>query len=453
MTGAHRTESAADSGHWSWAQRVRGVIGACAGNLVEWFDFYVYSYTSIYFAAAFFPSGDQVSQLLSTAIVFAVGFFMRPLGGWIFGRLADRKGRRYAMMLSVSLMCGGSLLLSLLPTYASVGILAPIALVLVRMLQGLSVGAEYGTGATYLSEVGSKGRRGFLGSFQYVTLVGGQLIATLVLVILEQVFTGPEMRAFGWRIPFFIGALGGLVVLYLRRTMQETATKSSMERKEAGSVLAMWRSHKRAVIVITLFTCGGSLYFYTFTNYMQKLLVLSGDMPTPTVTLIMTAALLCFTLMQPLMGLLCDRLGTRAHMLIFTGLAATVSVPLLYMLEAVTSPVAAFALVLLGLTINAFYTAIAGFVKADMFPIEVRALGVGLPYAVGNALFGGTAESVALTLRQMGQPETFFYYVAGISALAFLASLCMPDLKKHGYLDGDGKVEENIPPFRPRQAD
>ncbi len=183
MTGHNTTESAAESGHWSWKERVRGVFGASAGNLVEWFDFYVYAATAIYFAAAFFPKGDQLSQLLNTAAIFAMGFFMRPLGGWLFGRIADRKGRRYAMMLSVSLMCGGSALLSVLPTYATIGVAAPILLALVRMLQGLSVGAEYGTGATYLSEVGNKGRRAFLASFQYVTLIGGQLLAMLVLAV------------------------------------------------------------------------------------------------------------------------------------------------------------------------------------------------------------------------------------------------------------------------------
>jgi len=450
MAGAHTSESAAESGHWSWAQRVRGVAGACAGNLVEWFDFYVYSFTSIYFAAAFFPAGDQVSQLLSAAVVFAVGFFMRPLGGWLFGRLADRRGRRHAMMLSVSLMCAGSALLAMLPTYASIGIAAPVLLLLVRMLQGLSVGAEYGTGATYLSEVGSKGRRAFLASFQYVTLIGGQLLAMLVLVALQHLLSPEEMRAFGWRIPFAIGALGGLVVLVLRRTMRETATASSMARKEAGSLTAMWAKHRRAVIVITLFTCGGSLYFYTFTNYMQKLLVLSGGLDPATVSLVMTAALFCFMLIQPLMAMLCDRIGLKAHMLLFTGLAALLAVPLLTALEYTRTPVAAFLLVMAGLTVNAFYTSIAGLVKADMFPIEVRALGVGLPYAIGNALFGGTAESVALALRQAGSDHAFFWYVAAICTVAFAASLCMPNLKKHGYLDGDGKVEENIPPFRRR---
>ena len=450
MAGEHKTESAAQSGHWTFAQRVRGVAGACAGNLVEWFDFYVYSFTSIYFAAAFFPAGDQVTQLLAAAVVFAVGFFMRPLGGWLFGRLADRRGRRYALMLSVSLMCGGSALLAVLPTYATLGIAAPVLLLLIRMLQGLSVGAEYGTGATYLSEVGNKGRRAFLASFQYVTLIGGQLLAMLVLAILQQVLSPEELRAWGWRIPFAIGALGGFVVLILRRTMTETATRDSMARKEAGSLKAMWRNHKRAVIVITLFTCGGSLYFYTFTNYMQKLLVLSGGLDPATVSLVMTAALFCFMVMQPLFAMLCDRIGLKAHMLLFTGLAATLAVPLLYALEATRTPILAFALVMAGFTINAFYTSIAGLVKADMFPIEVRALGVGLPYAIGNALFGGTAESVALSLRQAGNEHAFFWYVAAICIIALAASLCLPDLRKHGYLDGDGKVEENIPPFRRR---
>jgi MHS family alpha-ketoglutarate permease-like MFS transporter len=448
MTGAHdKVESAADSGHWTLAQRIKGVMGACAGNLVEWFDFYVYAATAIYFAAAFFPKGDQVSQLLNTAAIFAAGFFMRPLGGWLFGRLADRKGRRYSMMVSVGLMCGGSLALSLLPTYASIGVAAPILLTLVRMLQGLSVGAEYGTGATYLSEVGNKGRRAFLASFQYVTLIGGQLLAMLTLVLLQQWLSPDEMRAWGWRIPFFLGALGGLVVLILRRTMQETATKASMERKEAGSLAAVWKSHKRAVIVITLFTCGGSLYFYTFLTYSQKLLVLSG-MNSATVSLVITPALFCFMLMQPLMAMLCDRIGLKAHMLLFSGLAALCAAPLLYALEAVATPLMAFLLVMAAFTINAFYTAIAGLVKADMFPVQVRALGVGLPYAIGNALFGGTAEYVALAFKQAQMDEAFFFYVAAVCTMAFLASLCMPDLRKHGYLDGDGKVEQNIPPWR-----
>jgi MHS family alpha-ketoglutarate permease-like MFS transporter len=440
----HHGESAADIGHWTLGQRIRGVLGACGGNLIEWFDFYVYSATSIYFAASFFPSADQVSQLLGAALIFAVGFFMRPLGGWIFGRMADRKGRRYAMLLSISLMCLGSLLVSILPTYAQIGVAAPALLTLCRMLQGLSVGAQYGTGATYLSEVGSKGHRGLLGSLQYVTLIGGQLLALTVLGVLQYLLTKEEMMAWGWRIPFAIGAAGGVVLLLMRKVIKETATRESMKNRDAGSIKVMWAGHKRAVILILFFTCGGSLYFYTFTTYMQKFLVLSVGMPAATASWIMTAALVCYALMQPLMGWICDKIGARANMLISTGLAMVCSAPLLYALAAVRDPVPAFLLVMVGLAIGSFYTAISGYMKADMFPITVRALGVGLPYAVGNAMFGGTAESVALYLRQQGIGNVFFWYVAGINALAFIASVLMPDLKRHGYLDGDGKVEENV---------
>jgi MHS family alpha-ketoglutarate permease-like MFS transporter len=440
----NHAESAADIGHWTLAQRIRGVVGACGGNLIEWFDFYVYSATSIYFAASFFPSGDQVSQLLGTAIIFAVGFFMRPLGGWIFGRMADRKGRRHSMLLSIGLMCIGSFLVAILPTHAQIGVAAPILLALCRMLQGLSVGAQYGTGATYLSEVGSKGRRGLLGSLQYVTLIGGQLLALTLLGVLQYLLTTEEMKAWGWRIPFAVGGLGGVVLLLMRSVIKETATRESMKNKDAGSIRLLWAGHKRAVILILLFTCGGSLYFYTFTTYMQKFLVLSSGIPAATVSWIMTAALICYGAMQMLMGWVCDRIGAKSNMLIATSLSMVCAAPLLYALRATHDPLSAFFLVMAGLTIGAFYTAISGYVKADMFPITVRALGVGLPYAIGNAMFGGTAESVALYLRQRGIDDAFFWYVGGINALAFLASVAMPNLRKHGYLDGDGRVEENV---------
>jgi MHS family alpha-ketoglutarate permease-like MFS transporter len=312
------------------------------------------------------------------------------------------------------------------------------------MLQGLSVGAQYGTGATYLSEVSSKGHRGLLGSLQYVTLIGGQLLALSVVGVLQRLLTTREMTAWGWRVPFAVSALGGAVLLLMRSVVRETATKESMKNKDAGSIGVMWTDHKRAVILILCFTCGGSLYFYTFTTYMQKFLVLSSGIPVATVSWIMTAALLCYALMQPLMGWVCDKIGSKANMLISTGLAMLCSAPLLYALEGARDPMRAFLLVVIGLTIGAFYTAISGYMKADMFPITVRALGVGLPYAVGNAMFGGTAESVALYLRQRGIDDAFFWYVGSINLLAFLASVAMPNLRRHGYLDGDGKVEENV---------
>jgi MFS transporter, MHS family, dicarboxylic acid transporter PcaT len=422
--------------------RIVGLVGACAGNLVEWFDFFIYAYTAIYFAPAFFPSGDQNSQLLATAGVFAVGFFMRPLGGWLFGWMADTRGRKVSMMVAVFMMCAGSLLIAVLPTYQTIGIAAPTFLLLARLMQGLSVGAEYGTGATYISEVATPGRRGFFGSFQYFTIIAGQLLALLVVMGLQNTLSPEELRAWGWRIPFFIGAASSIVVLYLRRAMTETAKREDMRRKEAGSITSLLK-HPRAFLLVLAFTGGGSLYFYTFTTYMQKFLVVSAGMTPEVVSGIMTGALVCFMLSQPVFGMLADRIGVKANMLLFTGLATLLVVPILYALQSVTNPYAAFGLVASGLLIASFYTPVSGLVKADLFPRTVRALGVGFPYALANAMFGGTAEYVALWLRSANIESSFFYYVAALVAIAFVASVLMPDLRRHGYLDGDGAIEEN----------
>lgn len=424
-------------------ERTTAIVGVCSGNLVEWYDFFIYAYTSIYFASLFFPAGDQTSQLLATAGIFAVGFFMRPLGGWIFGYIADTRGRKISMIISVFMMCGGSLMIAVMPTYASIGVAAPVLLVIARLMQGLSVGAEYGTGATYISEVSSAGRRSFFGSFQYMTIIAGQLLALLTVAVLQMLLSEQDLKAWGWRVPFLIGALASIVVVYLRRTMRETATEQDMKRKESGSIRALIQ-HKRAVVLTFTITIGCFLYFYTFTAYMQKFLVVSVGLAAPTVSMIMAAALVIFMFCQPVFGLLADRIGVRRNMIIFGVLSTFLVIPLLTAIKNVHDPLSAFALVLCGLLIAAFYTPVTGVLKADLYPPTVRALGVGLPYALGNAMFGGTAEYVALSFRSMGREEVFYVYVAAIGAITLISAWLMPDMGKHGYLDGDGKVEENI---------
>jgi MHS family alpha-ketoglutarate permease-like MFS transporter len=422
-------------------RRIVAIVGASSGNLVEWYDFYAYAFTSIYFAAAFFPSGDTTSQLLATAGIFAVGFFMRPLGGWLFGWIADTHGRRISMIISVLMMCTGSLMIALMPTHATIGTAAPVLLLLARLTQGLSVGGEYGTAATYMSEVASKGNRGFYSSFQYVTLIGGQLLALLVLAVLQALLTTDELKAWGWRIPFVIGALAAVVAMYLRRSLAETASEETMHNKEAGSVVGLVRHHPRAVLIVLAFTMGGSLYFYTFTTYMQKYLVNTAHMAATTVTFVMTTALIVFMLLQPAFGALSDWIGRKSNMILFSGLGMLTAVPLLILIGRVSSPYTALILVLLTLMIASFYTSISGVVKAELFPPEVRALGVGLTYAIANAMFGGTAEYVALWLKSAGHEQWFFWYVAGMVAIAFAASLIMPDTRKYGYLEGTGHIE------------
>jgi len=416
-------------------QRIFAIVGASSGNLVEWFDFYVYAFCAIYFAPAFFPSDDPTVQLLNTAGVFAAGFLMRPIGGWLFGRIADKRGRKSSMMISVLMMCAGSLAIACLPTYASIGVAAPALLLVARLFQGLSVGGEYGTTATYMSEVALKGRRGFYGSFQYVTLIGGQLLAVLVVVILQQLLTTEELRAWGWRIPFVVGALAAVISLLLRRSLEETSSAETRASKKAGSLAELFKHHKAAFITVVGYTAAGSLIFYTFSTYMQKFLVNTVGMHAKTASGVMTVALLCFMLMQPLFGMLSDRIGRRASMLWFCALGAVCTLPILMALKSVDSPVMASLLIVLALAIASFYTSISGLVKAEMFPTEVRALGVGLSYAVANAVFGGSAEYVALSLKAIGHEEAFYWYVSGMLVIGFLFSLRLP--KQAAYLHND----------------
>lgn len=414
-------------------KRIFAIVGASSGNLVEWFDFYVYSFCAIYFAPAFFPKGDSTTQLWNTAGVFAAGFLMRPIGGWLFGRIADKHGRRNSMMISVLMMCGGSLMIAFLPTYATIGAAAPLLLLLARMVQGLSVGGEYGTSATYMSEVAPQGRRGFFASFQYVTLIGGQLLAVLVLVIMQQFLSTDELRSWGWRVPFVLGAIGAIVALYLRKSLTETASAESRNNKEAGSFAGLWK-HKRAFFTVVGFTAGGSLMFYTFTTYMQKYLVNTAGMDAKLASGIMTFVLLVYMLMQPLFGALSDRIGRRKMMLFFGVLGTLFTLPILHLLKDVSDPYAAFALATLALVIVSFYTSISGLIKAEMFPPEVRALCVGLSYAVGNALFGGSAEFVAFTFKGWGVESYFYWYVTVMCAITLLISIRMKDPSKVGYL-------------------
>lgn len=425
MTDSQQQKVALSESTIDSKQRIWAIVGASSGNLVEWFDFYVYSFFSLYFAHVFFPTGDTTTQLLQTAGVFAAGFLMRPIGGWLFGYIADRHGRKNSMLISVCMMCLGSLVIACLPGYGEIGVAAPIILLLARMFQGLSVGGEYGTSATYMSEVALEGRKGFYASFQYVTLIGGQLLAVLTVVVLQQLLSDEELRSWGWRIPFFLGAVLAVVALWLRRSLNETSEKKNREHKDAGSVMGLLCNHSRAFLMVLGFTAGGSLSFYTFTTYMQKYLVNTAGMDARSASGLMTAALFVFMLIQPIVGALSDKIGRRSSMMIFGAGAAICTVPILMMLQNVQSGWAAFALIMLALIITSFYTAISGILKAEMFPPEVRALGVGLSYAVANAIFGGSAEYVALLLKKEGIETSFFWYVSAMGALAFLISLML----------------------------
>lgn len=415
---------------------IRSIIGASSGNLVEWFDFYVYAFTALYFSSAFFPGDDPTAQLMKTSGVYALGFFARPLGSWIFGRIADRTGRRQSLVIAVLMMSFGSLMIACLPTYASIGVAAPVLLTVARVIQGISVGGEYGTSAAYMSEVAKAGRRGFYASFQYVTLIGGQLLATVVLTVLQLLLTQDELKTWGWRVPFVLGALAALVALYVRRSLVETTTAETRAHEDAGRMRGLF-AHPRAVLIVLGYTAAGSLLFYTFTTYMQKYLVASAHLTAAVATNVMTASLACFLLMQPAFGALSDRIGRRASMMCFGVFGILATRPLLAAIGGASSPVMAFALVTLALAGVSFYSSISGIVKAEMFPVQIRGLAVGLPYAISNALFGGTAEYMALWFKGRGIETAFFWYVTIVAGVGLVATLLMPDNRVHGYLRED----------------
>lgn len=420
---------------------VANVLRGSIGNLVEWYDWYVYTAFGVYFAQVFFPKGDPVAQLLSTAAVFSVGFLMRPLGGWALGWYADRFGRRAALTLSVTVMAAGSLLIAVTPGFQTIGVAAPIILLLARLLQGLSVGGEYATSATYLSEVASAGRRGFYSSFQYVTLVAGQLTALGVQIVLQQMLASDQMHSWGWRIPFLIGSGGAIVVMVLRRGMDESesfraqAVQGEQEAGEARGSFRVLLQYPRECLLVVGLTLGGTVAFYTFTTYIQKFMVYTSGIAKPTVAWINFLALLVFVVLQPLAGALSDRIGRRKLLISFGVSGTFLTVPIMGLLAHTTNPIAAWGLMMAALVIVTGYTSINAIVKAELFPTKIRALGVGLPYALTVAIFGGTAELIALALKKADLEAVFFFYVAGCIAISLITYYFMRETSASSQID------------------
>lgn len=416
--------------------RIRAILVGSIGNLVEWYDFYVYSAFSLYFADAFFPGDDPVAQMLSTSGVFALGFLMRPIGAYIFGRIGDGRGRRAALMLSVLLMCAGSLVIAVVPTYATIGAAAPALLLLARLLQGASLGGEYGSSATYLAELATPARRGFYSSFQYVTMIAGQLLALVVLLVLQNLLLDDKaLRDWGWRIPFAIGALLAIVALLMRRDLAETsAFEAAKKETQRGSLRALL-DHKRETATVVGLTLGGTIAFYVYTTYMQKFLKLSAGLTASQTTWISAGSLLFALILQPIYGALSDRIGRRPMLIAFGVLGTLFTVPLLTAIGQTRDDWTAFALVCLAWLIVALYTSINAVVKAELFPAAIRVTGVALPYAATVSVFGGSAEYVALWFKSQGHESWFYWYASAAIFVSLVVYATMPETKEISRID------------------
>jgi MHS family alpha-ketoglutarate permease-like MFS transporter len=420
-------------------ERLKAIIGGSTGNLVEWYDWYAYAAFTLYFAPHFFPSADRTAQLLSAAGIFAVGFLMRPIGAWLMGVYADRHGRKSGLTLSVALMCAGSLLIAVTPGYETIGVAAPLLLVLARLMQGLSIGGEYGASATYLSEMAGRSRRGFYSSFQYVTLIAGQLVAICVLLLLQAMLSEAELDAWGWRIPFFIGGALAVIVFWLRRGLAETQSfvAAKAEGAPKSGFVELVTRHPRETLTVMLLTAGGTIAFYAYSIYMQKFLVNTSGLSRETASQINAVTLFLFMLLQPAAGALSDRIGRKPLMIGFGLMGMICTYPIFATLATTRDPLVAGLLVMAGLLIVTGYTSINAVVKAELFPAHIRALGVALPYALANTLFGGTAEFVALWFKQAGMEQAFYIYVTVMIGVSLTVYVKMRDTAKHSLIRED----------------
>lgn len=406
-------------------QKIASIIAASSGNLVEWYDFYIYAFTAHYFASQFSGSSNPTVALISAFGIFALGFLMRPIGSYLFGSIADKIGRKKSMVYSVILMAFGSFMVSLLPTKNQVGDLAIILLLVARLIQGLSVGGEYGIAATYLSELGSKGKRGFYSSFQYVTLIGGQLLAVFSAVIIEIIFTKQELSEYAWRYLFAIGGILALLSLFARKKMHDTTQDSGIANSKKGTFRELYKS-KKAFLLVVGFTAGGSLCFYTFTTYTKTFMINTTGFSSQTANYVMLASLFCYMIFQPLFGMLGDKIGRKNLLILFSLLGAICSYPILNTLATTQSYYSAFFIITFSLAILSLYTSVAGIIKAELFPIQVRALGTGLAYAISNTIFGGTAPYVALQFKEFGAEKGFFIYMIIMLLICLIVAIKLP---------------------------
>jgi MHS family alpha-ketoglutarate permease-like MFS transporter len=412
--------------------RLKAILGGSAGNFVEWYDWFAYSSFALYFAKHFFPNGEATAQLMQAASVFALGFLARPVGAWLMGLYADHAGRRAALTLSVAMMCAGSFAIALLPDYASVGVLAPAGLLAARLVQGLSIGGEYGASATYMSEMASRERRGFWSSFQFVTLIMGQLTALVVLIVLQQVMAPQDLETWGWRIPFVIGGLLAVVVFWIRMGLEESASFTNAKNQGAprARTMMLFLHHPKETAIIFALTAAGSLGFYAYTTYMQKFLVNTAGFTKNDATGINAVALVVYMLIVPLVGWASDKVGRRTTLAVSFGVGALLTYPIFSTIAATDSALTAGLLATALVVILSGYSAVNAVVKAELFPAHIRALGVALPYALANALFGGTAEYAALGLKDTGRESVFYVYVSVVMAIAAVVAARLRDTNR-----------------------
>ena len=409
---------------------VRKLLAASVGNALEWFDWTIYATFSIYFATAFFPAGNDTLALINAFATYALAFFFRPLGGVLLGRFADLRGRKPAMILTIALMAGGSVAIGVLPTFAQVGWLAPILLLLARIAQGLSLGGEVSNASAYLGEIAPPSRRGRYSSFFYISTGTAVLIASVLGFVLSENMDKADLTSYGWRIPFLLGGVLGLIGLWLRRSLAETE-QFEANKVKAQKVKRPLRTtlveHPRAVGQLIGFTMLSTLAYYTFFSALTSFAVKTRQADAVDVFLALSIATALFVVLQYPMGALADRVGRKPQLLVWSAATAVVIVPL----STLVRPGFGGLLVVfcVGLCLYTAMTSIAPAIMSELFPTELRGLGIGAWYNLTVAVFGGTAPLLLSALSGAGLSTVFFWYVAAAAAVSFFVILTLPETR------------------------
>jgi MFS transporter, MHS family, alpha-ketoglutarate permease len=419
--------------------RAHTLFGIGSGNAMEWFDWGVYTTFTPFFASQFFHSGDAVSDVLNTLVVFAVGFLARPFGGLLFGWIADRKGRKLSMTLTVATAAVGSLAIGLSPNYATIGLWASVVLVLARLAQGLAHGGELPSAQTYIAEAAPKERRGLWSSLIYFSGTIGQIAGTLLAAILSTVLSQAAMTSYGWRIPFILGGVFGLYAFYMRLRMHETevfvdelvhddpAAVDDAHPQTKGGIWQTIKEHPKLLFQVIGLTMGATVLYYAWAISAPAYVINVLHAPAAGALWAGVAAQLFFLIALPIWGIVSDRIGRKPVLLVALVGMAVLNLPLNAMLG--PSPWSLFIAMSIALIFLAAFSSIGPAVYAEIFPTRIRATGLAVPYSIAVALFGGTAPYLQTYFASMHMTSTFIWYGIVLGLLSGLVVLTLPETK------------------------